>query len=129
VAALPAAAGLAAWVHAHLASQPVGALVRRLARWPVPVPNALAPGPALAACRRVPGLGKGRCLRRSLVGIGLLTSTPVEADLSLCIGIRRRTWRAAGQPPAHAWIEVGGDPVRDPSDPQATCRPLVRFEA
>ncbi|MGZ9098673.1 MAG: lasso peptide biosynthesis B2 protein [Brevundimonas sp.] len=60
------------------------------------------------------------CLPRALVLAALLRRRQLQADL--CVGAR-----VAGEFDAHAWIEVGGRPIRQEADLNETFRCLWRL--
>jgi hypothetical protein len=89
-----------------------GALAARSERPPVPAQPAEA-RPAAEAVGLVAGRSVigARCLGRSLVLWFLLRRRGVDAELVIGVEIPR-----GGELPAHAWVEVAGEPVNDAPD-------------
>jgi hypothetical protein len=115
------------WGSRHVGNVPALRVARRLASigsWYRPLCwDEVAPVDVVAIVHRlVPGTrGPGRCLFRTLVRFGILRQTGTDTA-TLWLGVRSPE---AEEQFAHAWLEVDGVPVGEPSDPRSTHRRLV----
>jgi len=115
------------WGSRHVGNVSVLQVARRLASlgpWYRPLCwDEISPVDAVAIVHRlVPGTrGPGRCLSRALMRFGILRQTGTDTA-TLWLGVRSPE---AGEQFAHAWVEVGGVPVGEPSDPRDTHRRLA----
>lgn len=145
------------WWSTRVRPCPLPSLLQRLSRPTLakrPVEDAVA-----VVYRTVPGVGRERCLPRSLILYGLLHRMG-HPNCSFCLGVQPERFRhdastrAADSPQAdlssattttlrserqlsafgteswaHAWVEVNGEPLAEPTDPRVTHRVLYRHSA
>jgi hypothetical protein len=117
---------LQVWFWWRVRGDPVLKITHRLSAERTRLRRGMTPADVVAVVHRaVPGTrGEGCCLFRALVRFGLFHRTGTDAAV-LCLGV---------QPPdaaerfAHAWVEVHGTPIGEPSDPRATHRILARWD-
>jgi len=125
--AVPLAWGVAlrVWWEHTVWNAPVTAVTHRLANgrsgW-----LSLSPEDVVAVVHRsVPGTrGPNRCLFRTLVRFGLLQRTGTD-PAAVCLGVQSPD---TADQFAHAWVEVNGIPVGEPTDPRTTHQVLARWD-
>lgn len=78
---------------------------------------------AIAVTRRVPRLGVGECLLRSILLYRMLRAAGYLP--SLVIGVSRD----GGTLRSHGWIELADEPLCEPEDPRIRYQTTLRHEA
>ena len=142
------------WWSTTVRPSPLPSLLQRLATGSPLVKRSVEDAVAVVY-RTVPGTGRGRCLPRSLILYGLLHRIG-HSNCSFCLGVQPETFRRDASPRAtdtrrrdrsaenaalrsghdlasfgteswaHAWVEVDGEPLAEPTDPRVTHRVLYR---
>ncbi len=80
---------------------------------------------ARAVVRRIPRLGVGECLVRSLVIYRLLRRNDLlENDVALLLGAGKIA--QDGKPALHCWIEVSGRPIAEDANPHNEFQVVLR---
>ena len=143
------------WWSTTVRPSPLPSLLQRLATGSIlvkrPVEDAVA-----VVYRTVPGTGRRRCLPRSLILYGLLhrmghsncrfclgvqpetfhrdaspratdsPHAPLSAETTTALRSRHSLRSFGTESWAHAWVELNGEPLAEPTDPSATHRVLYR---